>query len=60
MDHFVMRDGIVLSNFVVFDQMQYARQIGMLPPDGSLADKSLKRAFNARTSLVGRVRRSKN
>ena len=35
MDHFVIRDGNVVSNFVVFDQMQYARQLGMLSPDGS-------------------------
>jgi predicted ester cyclase len=57
MDHFVIRDGIVLSNFVVFDQMQYARQIGMMPPDGSPADKAVKGAFNARTRLVAAARR---
>jgi predicted ester cyclase len=34
-DHFVMRDGNVVSNFVVFDQMQFARQVGRLPPDGT-------------------------
>ena len=56
MDHFVVRDGKVVSNFVVFDQMQYARQIGMMPPDGSSADKALKSAFNLRTKLVQRVR----
>ena len=27
MDHFVVRDGKVVSNFVVLDQMQYARQL---------------------------------
>lgn len=58
MDHFVIREGKVVSNFVVFDQMQYARQIGMMPPDGSLADRGLKSAFNARTKLAQRVRRS--
>lgn len=57
MDHFVIRDGRVLSNFVVFDQMQYARQIGMMPDDGSGADRALKQAFNARTRLVRRFRR---
>ena len=46
MDHFVVRDGKVVSNFVIFDQMQYARQIGMMPPDGSSADKAVKSAFN--------------
>jgi steroid delta-isomerase-like uncharacterized protein len=61
MDHFVIRDGIVGSNFVVFDQMQYGRQLGMMPPDGSAADKALKGAFNARTRLLsslGRRRRA--
>jgi steroid delta-isomerase-like uncharacterized protein len=52
MDHFVIRDGVVLSNLVVFDQMQYARQIGMMPADGSTADKAVKAAFNARTRLL--------
>ena len=56
MDHFVVRDGKVVSNSVIFDQMQYARQIGMMPPDGSSADKALKSAFNLRTKLVQRVR----
>jgi steroid delta-isomerase-like uncharacterized protein len=60
MDHFTLRDGVVVSNFVVFDQMQYARQIGMMPSDGSAADKSLKAAFNARTKLMAKLRRSPN
>jgi steroid delta-isomerase-like uncharacterized protein len=56
-DHFVIRDGRVVSNFVVFDQMQYARQIGMMPEDGTGADRALKQAFNARTRLVRRFKR---
>lgn len=56
-DHFTLRDGRVVSNFVVFDQMQYARQIGMMPPDASPADRALKAAFNARTRLAARLRR---
>ena len=58
MDHFVLDDRVVVSNFVVFDQMQYARQIGMMPPDGSAADKALKAAFNTRTKLMARLKRS--
>ena len=57
MDHFVIRDGTIATNFVVFDQMQFARQIGMLPPDGSAADRATKAAFNAKTRLLARVRR---
>ena len=51
-DHFVLREGSVVSNFVVFDQMQFARQIGLLPADGSRLDVGLKSAFN----LLGRLR----
>lgn len=56
-DHFVLRDGMVVSNFVVFDQMQFARAIGMLPADGTPADRAAKAAFNARTKLAARFRR---
>ena len=51
-----IRDGTVATNFVVFDQMQFARQIGMLPPDGSAADRGTKAAFNAKSRLLARLR----
>lgn len=57
MDHFVIRDGTIATNFVVFDQMQFARQIGMLPADGSAGDRATKAAFNAKTRLQSRLRR---
>lgn len=57
MDHFVIRDGDVVSNFVIFDQMQYARQLGLMPADGSAADRALKGVFNARTKLVAKLKR---
>jgi steroid delta-isomerase-like uncharacterized protein len=56
-DHFVIRDGKVVSNFVVADQLQYARQIGMMPADGSGADRAMKAAFNARTKLAAKLKR---
>ena len=56
-DHFVVRDGKVDSNFVVFDQLQFARRIGMMPADGSTADGALKAAFNAKTRLLERIKR---
>jgi steroid delta-isomerase-like uncharacterized protein len=52
MDHFELRDGQVISNFVVFDQMQIARQLGVLPADGSPADRAMKSAFNVKTRLA--------
>lgn len=56
-DHFVVREGKVESNFVVFDQLQFARQIGMMPADGSSADRTVKAAFNAKTRLLERIKR---
>lgn len=61
-DHFLMREGKIVANTIVFDQMNFARQVGLLPPDRSVADKALKAAFNARTRVAsaarGRRRRS--
>jgi predicted ester cyclase len=56
-DHFVVREGKVESNFVVFDQLQFARQIGMMPADGSTADRAMKATFNGKTRLLERIRR---
>jgi hypothetical protein len=56
-DHFVLGDGKVAVNTVVFDQMKFARQVGLLPPDGSVADKALKATFNAKTRVVIAARR---
>ena len=55
-DHFVLRDGRIVSNFVIFDQMQYSRQLGILPAQDSAADKAMKAAFNARTKLARRLK----
>jgi steroid delta-isomerase-like uncharacterized protein len=56
-DHFVVRDGKVVSNLVKVDQLDYARQIGMMPPDGSATDRAMKAAFNLRTKLLRRLKR---
>jgi steroid delta-isomerase-like uncharacterized protein len=57
-DHFVVRDGAIVSNFVAFDQMQFARAIGLMPADGSRADRAMKGAFNARRRVQERLRRA--
>lgn len=56
-DCFTLRDGKIAENFVVFDQLSFARQIGMMPPDGSRMDRMLIHGFNARTRLRKRLRR---
>jgi steroid delta-isomerase-like uncharacterized protein len=58
-DHLVVRDGRIASNFVIFDQMQFARAVGVLPVDGSTPDRAMRAAFNAKTRLVERVRASR-
>lgn len=44
-------DGRIASSTVYFDGSSFARQIGMLPPDGSGADRALKTAFNTMTKV---------
>ena len=56
-DHFVIEDGKVVTNTVRYDQMEFARQIELLPPDGLIADRALKAAFNAKTRVVNMARR---
>jgi hypothetical protein len=56
-DHFVIRDGGVISNFVIFDRIQFAQQIGLLPPDESPQDRAMKGAFNLKTRIASKLRR---
>jgi steroid delta-isomerase-like uncharacterized protein len=50
-DLFELEDGDLVSNTASFDGMSFARQIGMLPPDGSGTDRAMRSAFNAVTKL---------
>ena len=52
------RDGKLLRNDVYYDGATFARQVGMLPPLGSPADKAMTAAFNATTALKKRLKRS--
>jgi steroid delta-isomerase-like uncharacterized protein len=56
-DNFVIRDGKVVSNFVVYDQVQFARQVGVMPEVGTPADRAMKAAFALRQKVAGRLRR---
>jgi len=46
-----LEDGKITSNTAYFDSSSYARQIGLLPADGSGADRAMKTAFNAATKV---------
>ena len=50
-------DGKLDTNTIYYDAAEFARQIGMLPPRGSAADRGLLRAHNARVRLARRLRR---
>lgn len=55
----VMRfeDGMLRENIVYYDGAAFARGIGLLPRQGSAADKALTTAFNATTDMRARLHR---
>ena len=55
-----LEDGQLVSNTAYFDGAGFARQIGMLPPDGSGADRAMKSAFNTVTKLRRAVAERRN
>ena len=57
-DRFTIRNGKVVHNFVLYDQVAFAQQIGMLPKRGSVADKVMLAAFNAQTRTKRLLRRA--
>jgi steroid delta-isomerase-like uncharacterized protein len=60
LDLFELEDSELVSNTAYFDGAGYARQIGMLPADGSGADRAMKSAFNAVTKLRRAVAERRN
>jgi glyoxylase-like metal-dependent hydrolase (beta-lactamase superfamily II)/predicted ester cyclase len=51
-DLLTVRDGSIQSNDAFTDSMTFARQIGMMPPQGSAAEQGLTGAFNVKTRLT--------
>ena len=49
MDLIQIEDGRVAGNNIYYDQLAFARQVGMLPAEGSLADRLMTGAFNLLT-----------
>jgi glyoxylase-like metal-dependent hydrolase (beta-lactamase superfamily II)/predicted ester cyclase len=50
-----VRDGLIQSNDAFSDTATFARQIGMLPAQGSSAEQRIAGAFNAKTRLSARL-----
>jgi steroid delta-isomerase-like uncharacterized protein len=57
-DCFTFREGKIVRNEAVFDQMSFARQIGMMPAQDSVGERAMRTAFNARTKLKQRLARA--
>ena len=49
-----VRDGLIRHNTIYYDGATFARQIGMLPAQGSRLDKAMIVAFNSTTRLRSR------
>ena len=52
LDLLTIKDGLIERNDAYYDGTQFARQIGMLPPRESAAERGMTSAFNARTRLT--------
>jgi hydroxyacylglutathione hydrolase len=48
-----VRDGLIEHNDAFTDSMTFARQVGMMPAQGSAAEQGMTGAFNAKTRLTG-------
>jgi len=48
-DVLIVRDGLIVENNAFADGMTVARQLGLMPPEGSRQELGMKRAFNAKT-----------
>lgn len=58
-DVMTVRDGLILENFGYLNGADLARQLGALPPQGSLAERGMTGALNAKVAafeLIGRLR----
>ena len=54
-DLLTVRDGAIQANDAFSDSMTFARQIGMMPGQGSAAETGMLGAFNARTRLTSSI-----
>jgi steroid delta-isomerase-like uncharacterized protein len=56
-DVFQLADGKIRHNTIYYDGLGFARQIGLLPREGSAPDKAMTAAFNASTDVRARLHR---
>jgi steroid delta-isomerase-like uncharacterized protein len=51
------KDGLLVHNTIYYDGLTFARQIGMLPTEGSKTDRAMMASFNAVTKVKSQLRR---
>jgi steroid delta-isomerase-like uncharacterized protein len=57
LDLLTIEDGLIVENRAYTDAMEMARQMGAMPPPGSVGEKAMFGAVNARTAAVDAIKR---
>ena len=52
-----VEDGQIVENNAYTNGVLIAQQLGLLPQQGSTADRAMTGAFNAKTAAVGAIRK---
>jgi steroid delta-isomerase-like uncharacterized protein len=55
-DLFTVTDGKIVSNHAYTNGMEFARQVGALPPQDSGPERAMAAAFNAKTAIEKKIR----
>jgi predicted ester cyclase len=56
-DMFRVVDELIVENNAYTNGLQMAQQIGLMPPQGSPAERAMTSAFNAKTAAAAKLRR---
>lgn len=56
-DMFRVVDAQIVENNAYTNGMQIAQQLGLMPPQGSAAERAMTSAFNAKTAAAGAIRK---
>jgi predicted ester cyclase len=56
LDLLTVRDGKIVANEAYTNGMEFVRQVGALPPQGSAQERAMAAAFNAKTAIAKRLR----
>ena len=57
LDLLTIRDGLIVENRAYTNAMDTARKLGALPPEGSIGERAMLGALNAKTRVAGALRR---